>query len=113
MRGGERTRAGRKSPKSRPRVKDFGVETRLRDVYDVEDPDTYGTMMNRLMRTEARVGGVLTETTDYEYTEEGNVGRIVRRVPGVTTVTATQFEYDRPGHARRTVGFAREADVGA
>ncbi len=47
----------------------------IRNVHQVEDPDTYGTMMNRLMRTEARVGGVLTETTAYQYNAEGNVGR--------------------------------------
>jgi YD repeat-containing protein len=47
----------------------------------------------------AGVHDALTETAAYEYNEEGNVGRIVRRVPGVTTVTATRFEYARPGHA--------------
>ncbi len=63
-------------------------------------------LMNRLMRTDARVGGVLTETTGYEYNAEGNVGRIVRRVPGLTTVTATRFEYDRTGHVWRTSRYA-------
>jgi RHS repeat-associated protein len=63
-------------------------------------------------RAEARVGGVLTETTAYEYNEEGNVSRIVRRVPGVATVTATRFEYDRPGHVWRTFGEEWTEPVG-
>jgi len=88
---------------NRKEMLDVINQRRVEYVYDIDDPETWGSDNHRLLKAlEYDISGtpdVLLSTTWYYYNVLGSVRRVVKNLAGTDEYESTWFEYAKNGTA--------------